>query len=216
MSGCINDPNYLPDRLCRAASASSRPGCLFRSASSRPRSPRRARRAKKGANVALTAGIVCIVLAVLGIGYFLYSYFFSDLFSRTEEVAGAAACGDSTFENFDQSQYPDLTFEVTDWRASDAYESGYVIEQSVDAGTMVKVGSKIELTLSSGIETNNMQNLVNMPLENALDYLNSLSMTLYISVDYQESDVYTAGYIIRTIPERNEPLTDGQSVTLVV
>ena len=79
------------------------------------------------------------------------------------------------FDNFDQSQYPDLTFEVTDWRASDAYESGYVIEQSVDAGTMVKVGSKIELTLSSGIETNNMQNLVNMPLENALDYLNSLS-----------------------------------------
>ncbi len=28
--------------------------------------------------------------------------------------------------------------------------------------------------------------------------------------------MYTAGYIIRTIPERNEPLTDGQSVTLVV
>ena len=61
-----------------------------------------------------------------------------------------------------------------------------------------------------------MQNLVNMPLENALDYLNSLSMTLDISVDYQESDVYTAGYIIRTVPERGEPLTDGQSVTLVV
>ena len=120
------------------------------------------------------------------------------------------------FENFDQSQYPDLTFEVTDWRASDAYESGYVIEQSEDAGTMVKAGSTIELTISSGIEINNMQNLVNMPLENALDYLNSLSMTLDISVDYQESDVYTAGYIIRTVPERGEPLTDGQSVTLVV
>ena len=63
-------------------------------------------------------------------------------------------------------------------------------------GTMVKVGSKIELTLSSGIETNNMQNLVNMPLEKTLDYLNSLSMTLDISVDYQESDVHTAGCII--------------------
>lgn len=120
------------------------------------------------------------------------------------------------YENFDQSQYPDLTFEVTDWRASDAYESGYVIDQSANAGTMVKVGSKIELTLSTGIESNVMPNVVNLPLENAQDYLNSLPITLSISVDYQESDVYTAGYIIRTIPERNEPLTDGQSVTLVV
>ena len=45
-----------------------------------PAPPAQSQSAKKGANVALTAGIVCIVLAVLGIGYFLYSYFFSDLF----------------------------------------------------------------------------------------------------------------------------------------
>ena len=155
------------------------------------------------------------MLAVLGIGYFLYSYFFSDLFGRTEEVEVPQMVG-QYYENFDQSQYPDLTFEVTDWRASDAYESGYVIDQSVNAGTMVKVGSKIELTLSTGIESNTMPNLVNLPLENAQSYLNSLPITLSISVDYQESDMYTAGYIIRTIPERDEPLTDGQSVTLVV
>ena len=210
----INDPNYLPESLPRRER--KQPSRVFIPQRKQPPAqPAPSQTAKKGANVALTAGIVCIVLAVLGIGYFLYSYFFSDLFSRTEEVQVPQLVG-QYFENFDESQYPDLTFEVTDWRASDAYESGYVIEQSVDAGTMVKAGSTIELTLSSGIETNNMQNLVNMPLENALDYLNSLSMTLDISVDYQESDVYTAGYIIRTVPERGEPLSDGQSVTLVV
>lgn len=214
MSRSINDPNYLPESLPRRER--KRPSRVFIPQRKQPPAqPAPSQTEKKGANVALTAGIVCIVLAVLGIGYFLYSYFFSDLFRRTEEVQVPQLVG-QYFENFDESQYPDLTFEVTDWRASDAYESGYVIEQSVDAGTMVKVGSKIELTLSSGIETNNMQNLVNMPLENALDYLNSLSITLDISVDYQESDVYTAGYIIRTVPERGEPLTDGQSVTLVV
>ena len=199
----LNDPDYLPDRLPR------------RERKQPPAPPAQSQSAKKGANVALTAGIVCIVLAVLGIGYFLYSYFFSDLFGRTEEVEVPQMVG-QYYENFDQSQYPDLTFEVTDWRASDAYESGYVIDQSVNAGTMVKVGSKIELTLSTGIESNTMPNLVNLPLENAQSYLNSLPITLSISVDYQESDMYTAGYIIRTIPERDEPLTDGQSVTLVV
>ena len=210
----LNDPDYLPDRLPRRERKQpSRVSIPQRKQPPAP--PAQSQSTKKGANVALTAGIVCIVLAVLGIGYFLYSYFFSDLFSRTEEVEVPQTVG-QYYENFDQSQYPDLTFEVTDWRASDAYESGYVIDQSANAGTMVKVGSKIELTLSTGIESNVMPNVVNLPLENAQDYLNSLPITLSISVDYQESDVYTAGYIIRTIPERNEPLTDGQSVTLVV
>ena len=212
-SGSSTTPTIFRS-LCRAASKATIES-FHPAAKAAARAARAESNGKKGANVALTAGIVCIVLAVLGIGYFLYSYFFSDLFSRTEEVQVPQLVG-QYFENFDQSQYPDLTFEVTDWRASDAYESGYVIEQSEDAGTMVKAGSTIELTISSGIEINNMQNLVNMPLENALDYLNSLSMTLDISVDYQESDVYTAGYIIRTVPEQGEPLTDGQSVTLVV
>ena len=81
---------------------------------------------------------------------------------------------------------------------------------------MVKAGSTIGLTLSTGIESNTMPNLVNLPLENAQSYLSSLPITLSISVDYQESDVYTEGYIMRTIPERDEPLTDGQSITLVV
>ena len=210
----LNDPNYLPESLPRR----ERKQPTRVSIPQRRQEPSRQEQtqsAQKGANVALTAGIVCIVLAVLGIGYFLYSYFFSDLFSRTDEVEVPSLVG-VYFDNFDQSQYPDLSFEVTDRRTSDAYESGYVIEQSPQADTMVKVGSKIELTLSSGIETNTMPNLVNLPLENAQSYLSSLSITLSISVDYQESDVYTAGYIMRTIPERDEPLTDGQSVTLVV
>ena len=210
----INDPEYLPDSLPRRER--KQPSRVFIPQKKPQPAPQPAsQNAKKGANVALTAGIVCIVLAVLGIGYFLYSYFFSDLFSRTEEVEVPQLVG-QYFENFDQSQYPDLTFEVTDQRSSDAYESGYVIEQSVNAGTMVKAGSTISLTLSTGIVSNAMPNLVNMPLENAQDYLSSLSMTLDISVDYEESDVFTAGYIIRTVPERDEPLTDGQSVTLVV
>ena len=41
--------------------------------------------ARKSSRIAVTAGIVCIVLAILGIVYFLYNYFVSDLFTKTEE-----------------------------------------------------------------------------------------------------------------------------------
>ena len=209
----LNDPEYLPESLPRRERKQPTRVSIPQRKTAPAQAPQQSQ--KKGANIALTAGIFCIVLAVLGIGYFLYSYFFSDLFTRTEEVEVPQMIG-QYYENFDQSQYPDLQFEVTDWRASDAYESGYVIDQSVDAGSMVKAGSTIGLTLSTGIESNTMPNLVNLPLENAQSYLSSLPITLSISVDYQESDVYTEGYIMRTIPERDEPLTDGQSITLVV
>ena len=210
----INDPEYLPTSLPRRERKQPTRVSIPQRRQ-QPAQQQESTSGKRGSNIALTAGIVCIVLAILGIGYFLYSYFFSDLFTRTEEVEVPQLVG-KYFENFDQTQYPELKFEVTDHRASDAYESGYVIEQSTDAGTMVKAGSTIELTLSTGIESNTMPNLVNLPLENAQSYLTSLPITLDISVEYQQSDVYTDGYVIRTVPERDEPLTDGQSVTLVV
>ncbi len=211
----LHDPDYLPDSLPRHArrqpSRVTIPQKKAQPAAPAAQSPA----PRRGAKVALTAGIVCIVLAVLGICYFLYAYFFSDLFSRTEEVQVPPLIG-QYYENIDPAQYPGLVLEAAEWRASDTYESGYIIDQSAQAGSMVKTGSTIRLTLSSGVESNTMQNLVNMPLENAEEYLNSLSLNLEISVDYEQSDIYTEGYIIRTVPERGEPLTDGQAVTLVV
>lgn len=68
---------------------------------------------------------------------------------------------------------------------------------------MVKVGSKIELTLSTGIESNVMPNVVNLPLENAQDYLNSLPITAFHSVDYRKRCVHrrhiTGPFLSRTI-----------------
>ena len=88
----INDPNYLPESLPRRER--KQPSRVFIPQRKQPPAqPAPSQTAKKGANVALTAGIVCIVLAVLGIGYFLYSYFFSEPVQPDGGGAGAAACG---------------------------------------------------------------------------------------------------------------------------
>jgi len=42
---------------------------------------------KKSNSVALIAGIICIGLAIGGIGFFLHSFFLADLFADTEEVS---------------------------------------------------------------------------------------------------------------------------------
>lgn len=168
---------------------------------------------KRGSRIAVIAGIVCIALAMAGIAYFLYNYFISDLFAKTEEDIVPTLVGEY-FDTVDQSRYPSFVFE-TEWKASD-FEYGYIMDQKPSGGRNAKVGSTVELVVSMGPESNTMPNLVNLSLQNASDYLDSMHIDISVEVEYRSSDVYTEGYIIETIPARDEELTAGQKVTLVV
>lgn len=165
--------------------------------------------------IALIAGIVCMVAAFLAIGYFLYSYFFSDLFSKTQEDTVPNFIG-QYYENIDESLYPNFIIEISDWKPSENYDYGYVIDQSPVSGRTVKVGSKIELTVSMGVESDTMPNLINTSLQSAQSYLSKMAVNVIVRVEYENSDVYTDGYVMRTDPAEGELLTDGQTVTLTV
>ena len=172
------------------------------------------REEQKGSRVAVIAGIVCIALAILGIVYFLYSYFISDLFTKTEEEIVPDLIGEN-YETLDKSQYPNFKIEVGQWRASDE-ESGTILDQSPDPGRNAKVGTTIELTVSSGSEENRMPDLVNMTLTAAQTTLNTMSVSVTIQPVYETSDDVTDGYVIRTEPVKDTILTDGQTVVIYV
>ena len=177
--------------------------------------PEQTRREKKRTRVAMVAGTVCIVLAFIAIGVFLYQFFLSDLFTRTAEDTVPRLVG-QVYDEIDASQYPNFTIEVKAWRSSDQYAYGYVMDQTPDAGRSAKVGTKIELTVSSGAESNLMPNLVNKSLQEAQAELNALPVSVVVNVTYQLSDVYTDGYVIETMPASGAALTEGQTVTLAV
>ena len=170
--------------------------------------------AQKGSRVAVIAGIVCIALAILGILYFLYSYFISDLFTKTEEDIVPNLIGEN-YETLDKSQYPNFKIEVGQWRESEE-ESGTILDQSPDPGRNVKVGTTIELTVSSGAGENRMPDLVNMTLAGAQATLNTMSVSVTIQPVYETSNEVTDGYVIRTEPEKEALLTDGQTVVIYV
>ena len=172
------------------------------------------REEQKGSRVAVIAGIVCIALAILGIVYFLYSYFISDLFTKTEEDIVPDLIGEN-YETLDKSQYPNFKIEVGQWRASDE-ESGTILDQSPDPGRNAKVGTTIELTVSSGSEENRMPDLVNMTLTAAQTTLNTMSVSVTSQPVYETSDDVTDGYVIRTEPVKDTILTDGQTVVIYV
>lgn len=157
---------------------------------------------------------MCIALAILGILYFLYSYFISDLFTKTEEDTVPNLIGEN-YDTLDKSKYPNFKIEVGQWRASDE-ESGTILDQSPDSGRTAKVGTTIELTISSGSEENRMPDLVNMTLAGAQTTLNTMSVRVTIQPVYETSNDVTDGYVIRTEPAKDAPLTDGQTVVIYV
>ena len=171
--------------------------------------------ARKSSRIAVTAGIVCIVLAILGIVYFLYNYFVSDLFTKTEEDVVPTLLG-ANYDELKLSDYPNFKIEIQEWRASDEYAYGYILDQSPAPGRTVKVGSTVGLIVSSGAEEKKMPDLVNMTLQNALTSLNTMSIPVTANPIYEESDVVTDGYVIRTEPAKDEPLTEGQVVNIYV
>ena len=213
--GSILNPPPRPPRERPAAERRAEPPQRSDAAKSEPPAARRGRgEPQKGSRVAVIAGIVCIALAILGILYFLYSYFISDLFTKTEEDTVPNLIGEN-YDTLDKSKYPNFKIEVGQWRASDE-ESGTILDQSPDPGRTAKVGTTIELTISSGSEENRMPDLVNMTLAGAQTTLNTMSVRVTIQPVYETSNDVTDGYVIRTEPAKDAPLTDGQTVVIYV
>lgn len=213
--GSILNPPPRPPREPPAAERRAEPPQRSDATKSEPPAARRGRgEPQKGSRVAVIAGIVCIALAILGILYFLYSYFISDLFTKTEEGTVPNLIGEN-YDTLDKSKYPNFKIEIGQWRASDE-ESGTILDQSPDPGRTAKVGTTIELTISSGSEENRMPDLVNMTLAGAQTTLNTMSVRVTIQPVYETSNDVTDGYVIRTEPAKDAPLTDGQTVVIYV
>ncbi|MCQ2419605.1 MAG: PASTA domain-containing protein, partial [Clostridia bacterium] len=211
----ISDPNYMPPDL----SAEGTGGVVRKKIVKKPAQPADEKTAsdesRNGRHIAVITGTVCIILAVFGIIWFLYSYFISDLFKKTEEDFVPRFIG-MNIENIRDSDYPNFKIDVVAWKPSDTMESGCVIDQNPEPDRQVKVGSTVELTVSIGTDSNIMPNLVNLPLANAQSYLSTMPIQVSVTVVYETSDVFTDGYVMRTEPEYKEKLSVGQTVTLVV
>ena len=178
------------------------------------RRPVQPQKKRKGNAVALITDFIVIALALAGIGFFLYSFFFADFLTSTDDVPVPNLVG-LYAEDIQQSDYPNFQIRVEDWVPDDTVEQGRVISQTPVADRLVKSGTTISLTVSSGPSTDTMRDLLNDTLENAQTILDNLALDLQVKVEYESSDL-GEGTVIRTDPVKGTALTAGQTVTLYV
>lgn len=159
--------------------------------------------------------VVGVLLALVLISYFLYSYLLRDLFSGPEDVEVPNLVG-QVYDEINPEDYPDFVLEKGESKYDDTVPAGQVIEQEPKADKTVKAGSTITLTVSLGSEEKTMPNLVNTSLSAAQRMLEDLDLGLNVKVEYEENSVYVADQVIRTDPLYGDPLEKGDTVTLTV
>lgn len=170
---------------------------------------------KKGNQAAVIAGVICIVLAVFGICYFLYNFILKDLFSKTKDVQVPQFVGEQ-YDSIDPEDWPDFEIIVENWINDDTASYGEVLNQDPAAGSTVKSGTKVKLTVSLGQETDTMPNVVGYTSSNAENVLNSMKVKVTVQTQLENNDDVEADKVISTDPVSGVTLKSGQVVTLTV
>lgn len=101
---------------------------------------------------------------------------------------------------------------------SEEYEKGQIIDQRPVSGTQVVPGTKVFVTVSLGAEppAKTMENLVGLKAEEAQKFLDGLKLNLHIINREVTSSEQPQGYVTRTEPAENLPLSSGQTITLYI
>lgn len=186
--------------------------------------PRRRQKSRSSQKIALSSGILAVLLFVI-IGFvFLNGYFLKDLFSDPVKV---------TVDNFVGRYYEDVIndkdykkiydFKVT-FKVDLEHEYGIILSQDPEAGRSKSVsdkGSKIVVELVCAAETVDDQkrllkvpDIVNHDREEAISMIQDAGFTY--SIEQAPSDSITKGYVISTEPVAGAAADEGSEIKIII
>lgn len=119
------------------------------------------------------------------------------------------------YENVKDS-YSNLRLVDDEYKFSDDYPAGQIIEQDPKAHEVVPQGSVVHLVISNGPQTGQMLYLVNQPVDQAKNALESMTELRLQVITVEENNDFEAGRVFRTEPVMGETLRTGQQVVLYV
>lgn len=185
---------------------------------------RRAKRSRRSKKIALSSGILAVLLFVI-IGFvFLNGYFLKDLFSDPVKVKVDNFVGRYYEDVINDKDYKKIyDFKVT-FKVDLEHEYGIILSQDPESGrskTVSDKGSKIVVELVCAAETVDDQKrllkvpyIVNHEREEAISMVQDAGFTY--SLEQAPSDSITKGYVISTDPVAGAAADEGSEIKIII
>ena len=185
---------------------------------------RRAKRSRRSKKIALSSGILAVLLFII-IGFvFLNGYFLKDLFSDPVKVKVDNFVGRYYEDVINDKDYKKIyDFKVT-FQVDLEHEYGIILSQDPESGrskTVSDKGSKIVVELVCAAETVDDQkrllkvpNIVNHEREEAISMVQDAGFTY--SLEQAPSDSITKGYVISTDPVAGAAADEGSEIKIII
>lgn len=185
---------------------------------------RRAKRSRRSKKIALSSGILAVLLFII-IGFvFLNGYFLKDLFSDPVKVKVDNFVGRYYEDVINDKDYKKIyDFKVT-FKVDLEHEYGIILSQDPESGrskTVSDKGSKIVVELVCAAETVDDQkrllkvpNIVNHEWEEAISMVQDAGFTY--SLEQAPSDSITKGYVISTDPVAGAAADEGSEIKIII
>ncbi len=185
---------------------------------------RRAQRSRRSRKIALSSGILAVLLFVI-IGFvFLNGYFLKDLFSDPVKVKVDNFVGRYYEDVINDKDYKKIyDFKVT-FKVDLEHEYGIILSQSPEAErskTVSDKSSKIVVELVCAAETVDEEkrllkvpDIVNREREEAISMIQDAGFTY--SLEQAPSDSITKGYVISTDPVADAAAEEGSEIKIII
>lgn len=185
---------------------------------------RRAKRSRRSKRIALSSGILAVLLFII-IGFvFLNGYFLKDLFSDPVKVKVDNFVGRYYEDVINDKDYKKIyDFKVT-FKVDLEHEYGIILSQDPESGrskTVSDKGSKIVVELVCAAETVDDQkrllkvpDIVNREREEAISMVQDAGFTY--TLEQTPSDSITKGYVINTDPVAGAAADEGSEIKIII
>lgn len=185
---------------------------------------RRAKRSRRSKKIALSSGILAVLLFII-IGFvFLNGYFLKDLFSDPVKVKVDNFVGRYYEDVINDKDYKKIyDFKVT-FKVDLEHEYGIILSQDPESGrskTVSDKGSKIVVELVCAADTVDDQkrllkvpDIVNHEREEAISMVQDAGFTY--TLEQAPSDSITKGYVISTDPVDGAAADEGSEIKIII
>ena len=213
------NPAQQPQQRAARNPAASAEAARRAAAAEQQRKKEEARAEEKRSKTATIAIIACSAVAIIAIICFLVAISNGGLFQDQPLVTIPDLKGEM-YQNL--PAYGNFTVKILEQQYSDEFEKGQIMEQKIEPGTEVEVGTDLYVIVSMGPEPKEDEPLVmedltgngGMKAEEARSYLEALGMKV---LPFESShEEYEEGRVYQTDPAAGAELKPGQTVKIYI